>query len=421
MNLLTAFSESVYLSSRIAILLARYFLDRLFSSSLNLSLPVVTRFFKGATGLQSINPSSEGGAGGNGTTRDWLVITADGIQHDVFGKTATTNTIETFFLNLFDVYANELRFYNYIKGITITSSTVLPPDFFPKVYAAELSFFKSSFLLLVENVDKTRSTATTTISFPQLASGTPHPIRRVLAVLDTQACLHAEYFMRPPACAWNPDRRPPFLQIISQSTKDKAAVRFAEVLNPKILREYGLFLIYHDVVRKFWDTGPVTLVHGDAHLGNYFFAEEMKGGEIIKTTARMYDFQCTAHEHPVRDVAYHILCSVDAKVIDEFGGDKKLLEYYVDKFNEYMTKREGFSNRSSITEYLSIDEAWKQYRLHAFWVLTAFVISAAPGDLFDFDKAIFIIGRIVAACERISAGDELVGLLKASGISISPD
>ncbi|CAM9292675.1 unnamed protein product, partial [Ectocarpus fasciculatus] len=355
------------------------------------------------------------GAGGHGTSRKWFVVRTKDGDREVFGKTPTSNMGESFFLNLFDVYANEVRFYDYVKRME--STTVLPNGFFPTVYATKFSAFRSRFLLLLENVDRTRTSATTKISFPELSPSVDHPLRRVLAVLDTQAQLHVEFFNRPPSCVWNKDDRPPLLQLIAQATKKDVISRFPDALSPNVLAEYDLFLTHHDVVRKHWDSGALTLVHGDAHLGNYYFAEEFNGTDVISTTARMYDFQCTAHEHPIRDVCYHILCSVDETVLAQYGGDQELLRYYLSRFNENLKKRGGDSLRTSY--YLSFNDAWVQYRLHAFWVLTAFVISAGAGEkLFDGDKARFTVGRISRGCERIAAGAQLRNFLRHSGVTL---
>lgn len=413
MGILNYISESLYLSSLIAGLLARCALDSIMSSPVLLTLAVIKRFVAGATSFRKIDPKSKGGAGGNGTTRNWLIVATESIEVDIFAKTAIANTVETFFLNLFDVYANELRFYGFIKSLDLNRSKILPADFFPRVYAAEFSFFKTSFLLLIENVDKTRSTEAIKISFPELSPSMPHPLRRVMAVLDAEASLHAEFFMRTPSCVWHSGNRPRFLQLIAQSTKKGVCSKFGEVFTPAVLRDYELFLNHYDVVRRHWDMGVGTLVHGDAHLGNYFFAEEYLDGEIVKTTARMYDFQCTAREHPIRDVVYHLMSSVDESVVNESCGDRGLLQTYVDLFNDKMRKREESSEEII---FLSFNDAWSQYRLHSFWVLAAFVISAGAGDLFDADKAKFTISRIVRGIERINAGEELRKLIAESSV-----
>lgn len=414
MDAFTFTSEAGFLTCKIIVMLGRYLLDSCLPR-LELNMSTISQTFQNAKDIEWISPQSTGGAGGHGTERGWVTVeTADGEIRHLFGKSATRNFSESFFLNLFDVYSNELRFYKFLK--TMTASSALPPQFFPVVYAARSSYFQTSFLLLIENVDKTRSEPNVTVSFPSLSSQTDHPLMRVLAVLDTQASLHAEFFQRPPACVWNQHNRPRFLQLIAQTTLRDVEARFPNIMAPSVARDYRLFLRYYEVIRHHWDAGNITLVHGDAHLGNYFFEEEV-GGEVLK--ARMYDFQCTAHEHPIRDVAYHIMCSVDEHLIKEFGGDKKLLQYYLDKFNANLRKRNSAAEPSlrSTVDTLDLDEAWSQYRMHAFWCMAAFVISAGAGEkLFEGEKAQFLISRISRGCERIDAGGELRAFLVSKNV-----
>ena len=67
---------------------------------------------------------------------------------------------------------------------------------------------------------------------------------------------------------------------------------------------YQLYLDHYDAVWAHWSSGLLALCHGDAHLGNVFFHE--KDG-----SAGFYDMQCVAAEHPMRDVAYHLILSCD--------------------------------------------------------------------------------------------------------------
>ena len=409
----TLLLESLYLTRKIWTLLCRYALDACIRP-LVVDKDLLAKIFDDTVSFESVAPGSKGGAGGHGTERDWIVVSANEKKYPVFIKSATHNFSESFFLNLFDVYSNELRFYQFIKSMPIIKS--FPSDFFPIVYSARFSCFSSNFLLMLENVDRTRVSMNTAVLFPELSSKSEHPLRRILAVLNTQATLHAEFFMRPPECVWKKGNRPPLLQIIAQSTLKDVEARFPEILSSDVAADYRLFLHHYHVIRRYWDSCRLTLVHGDAHLGNYFFEEEKKHSEIFDTRARMYDFQCTAQEHPVRDVVYHILCSVDENLVSEYGGDERFLRYYLDLFNEKLKLRECGPQETK-PDSLGFVEAWKQYRLHSFWALAAFIISAGAGEkLFEADKASFLIKRIAAGCKRIQAGKELHTLLKLEGV-----
>ena len=84
-------------------------------------------------------------------------------------------------------------------------------------------------------------------------------------------------------------------------------------------------------------------------------------------SAGFYDMQCVAAEHPMRDVAYHLILSCDGA--DLARNERAYVEAYL--------KRLAAKGQS-----LSYEDAWREYRLHALWALTALIISAgASADL----------------------------------------
>ena len=82
------------------------------------------------------------------------------------------------------------------------------------------------------------------------------------------------------------------------------------------------------------------LVHGDSHLGNVFFHE--KDG-----AAGFYDMQCVAAEHPMRDVAYHLILSCDGA--DLARNERAYVEPYLRK-----TRPSGQG-----PQLLSYEDAWR--------------------------------------------------------------
>ena len=61
---------------------------------------------------------------------------------------------------------------------------------------------------------------------------------------------------------------------------------------------------------------------------------------------------------------------------------------------------------------LSYEDAWREYRLHALWALTALVISAgASADYFAEGPARLTISRAAAAVERVDARGALLDLI----------
>ena len=61
---------------------------------------------------------------------------------------------------------------------------------------------------------------------------------------------------------------------------------------------------------------------------------------------------------------------------------------------------------------LSYEDAWREYRLHALWALTALVISAgASKEYFAEGPARLTISRAAAAVERVDARGALLDLI----------
>ena len=153
---------------------------------------------------------------------------------------------------------------------------------------------------------------------------------------------------------------------------------------------YQLYLDHYDAIRKHWSSGLLVLVHGDSHLGNVFFHE--KDG-----SAGFYDMQCVAAEHPMRDVAYHLILSCDGA--DLARNERAYVEVYLKRL-------------AAKGQRLSYEDAWREYRLHALWALTALIISAgASADYFAEGPARLTISRAAAAVERVDARGALLDLI----------
>ena len=165
---------------------------------------------------------------------------------------------------------------------------------------------------------------------------------------------------------------------------------FCDILTSAQVATYQLYLEHYDAVRAHWSSGLLVLCHGDAHLGNVFFHK--KDG-----SAGFYDMQCVAAEHPMRDVAYHLILSCDSADLARNERD------YVEVYLKHLAVR---------GQSLSYEDAWREYRLHALWALTALVISAgASADYFAEGPARLTLGRAAAAVERVDARGALLDLI----------
>ena len=116
-------------------------------------------------------------------------------------------------------------------------------------------------------------------------------------------------------------------------------------------------------------------------------------------TMFFFDMQCVAAEHPMRDVAYHLLsCYNDGELTDDI--ETKLLTYYLRHFNAHC-------NGAAEDEALSYSEAYFHYRIHSFWALTAFVISAGASELMDTAVGNAVLPRLSEHLLRIDAAGAL--------------
>eukprot|EP01062_Namystynia_karyoxenos_P056971 TRINITY_DN47920_c0_g1_i1.p2 TRINITY_DN47920_c0_g1~~TRINITY_DN47920_c0_g1_i1.p2 ORF type:complete len:437 (+),score=138.09 TRINITY_DN47920_c0_g1_i1:175-1311(+) len=337
---------------------------------------------------------TELGAGGTGTCRAWLTLCyADGEEANVFVKMPATTLMERLFLTVFRVYPNELNFYTNVR-----LDRRFPADLFPRVH--HVSTRGHAFCLVLQDLSKQGA------EFPSILAD--YPRRRLNMVLDTMSTLHAAFWQRPPQGVWCDQwsrkrtapptpaaTRPPFRRFVAEHTLKEVLRRYPGLIPQDILGGYRLYIRHCETVRRAWSSGKLTLCHGDCHVGNMFFLEDRSG---------LYDMQCVAAEHPMRDITYHIMCSYDADALAR--EEKEILEHYRALLNRKLAAAgEG--------EELTWDECWQQYRLHGWWALAAFVISAGASGLMKEGTARACISRICTAMGRADSIGALTDLLDA--------
>ena len=171
---------------------------------------------------QRLSDANELGAGGAGTSRCWLVAN----DQRLFCKLPAATLFESLFLEIFGVYANEVRFYN--------TKIDAPQSLFAKAYASEMS--RGRFVLCLEDVGARG------VTFPII--DTPHAGDTVEAVLEALATLHASCWGRPPRGVWTDEvsakvvggeaTRPPFLRLIADSTLRTIRKRWPDLLSAAV-------------------------------------------------------------------------------------------------------------------------------------------------------------------------------------------
>ena len=109
-----------------------------------------------------------------------------------------------------------------------------------------------------------------------------------------------------------------------------------------------------------WRQPPLTLIHGDAHLGNVYFRSD--------GTAAFYDWQLVSADTPLCDVSYFLFFAVSPKTLAE--NEKKYLQYYAKCLRGHLSKK-GIDDIG-----IDDDRMWALYASRAVWSLLACTVTA---------------------------------------------
>ncbi len=252
----------------------------------------------------------------------------------------------------------------------------------PQVYA--VATHRSRFILLEENLHADTSVELHTNPDMKVGPG----IEKARKCLAAFAKFHAFYNDR--SFEEQEQRLPrithPFISpVMTEISRfiNKAAITPCRNKAPDSFPEstadtYRLAMQHWDELLEWWYRGPLTLIHGDSHLGNFFVDGEEMG---------MIDFQAAQWGKGIRDVQYFLIDSLPAEQLAEH--EQELVRYY--------TEQLGLHGMT-----LSFDDASEQYRAYSFQTLMTIVVSLGLGPLTEKDLLMEeITRRAVAACERV--------------------
>jgi len=144
---------------------------------------------------------------------------------------------------------------------------------------------------------------------------------------------------------------------------------------PDELNDYA---VATGAIRKAWAhkrLGPQSYIHGDPHVGNFFFDE--KGGGL-------FDFQLFTSGHWASDVVYAMGSSMEVETRRRHEED--LLKHYLDQIR----------SRTGVAP--AWNSAWFDYRKFAIW---GFVAVLTPGDGIQSEE----YNTVVAERQAIAALD----------------
>ena len=302
---------------------------------------------------------------------DWAE--GEGMARTLFLKLPGAPLGTRFFCNALGVWELECAFF---RGFARDFPLRLP-----QVHA--IATQRSRFALLQENLSADPSVTLFT-NRAMLEGVQPDLARRALAAF---AKMHAHYH----GLAENErDQRLPMSRHPFLSPSMSAISQFINVAAIEACRRKAPDLFTQTQAARFraamgkwrhlqqaWYHGPLTLVHGDSHIGNVFVDGEAMG---------MLDFQAAHWSKGIRDVQYFLVNSMRADDLAQH--EQELLRFYCDALASH-----GVS--------LGAEEARAQYRAFSFQPLMTIVTSLGLGPLTENDALMTeVLARALAAVER---------------------
>ena len=246
-----------------------------------------------------------------------------------------------------EMYSTEVRIYrDVLPGLAIPK---------PDVYAIDAAADDVTFTILMEDLGTRPGARLGIVTEPT----TPDEVEGVLATL---AMLHAAWWGGPRL-----DAEAPWL--ISASSNPP--MTFWKEIGPRLSRKHrreGHRAVMLDSVRwpeeRIWpafaalvgaiDSGPPTLLHGDVHAGNVFYADGTRGG--------LLDWQLALRGNWALDVTYILQTALSPEQRDAHEGE--LLRGYLARLSAL-----------GVQEAPSFDEAWLRYRQSALYGIAMWLIT----------------------------------------------
>lgn len=123
-------------------------------------------------------------------------------------------------------------------------------------------------------------------------------------------------------------------------------------------------------IRAAWSakrTGPQSLIHGDPHIGNYFFDA---------TGAGLLDWQLFTSGHWASDVVYAVASAMETEA--RRSHERELLDHYLDRLGALTGAAP------------SREEAWRDYRKFAVWGVASIL---TPGEGVQSEDYLAVVGK----------------------------
>jgi aminoglycoside phosphotransferase (APT) family kinase protein len=305
-----------------------------------------------------------------------LVYAQDGRQagapESIFVKFRPPGLTERLFGNILALGPNEVGFYRDI-AVDVPIRT-------PECYCARDSG-DGEFVLVLEDL------ASKGAEFRTIAD--PISLDEAKAVVVALARLHAAFWEPPRVTVrfpWlrSPNRNPnaAIERFLCASAHRPTLSRFSHLLPSSVRRGAREIHKKRKALEHYWADGPLTLIHGDPHLGNLYFVDGEPG---------FFDWQVLQRHQGIRDLAYFVVLSLDTEV--RRTHERDLVRLY----------RETLRDRGVSNEDLDPDKAWERYRSFSLYAYLGTSVTTAMSDLQPKHIAELGLKRAATAVDDLDA------------------
>jgi hypothetical protein len=250
----------------------------------------------------------------------------------------------------------------------------------PAVYVARHDERDGSFLLLIEDLlatgcsvpDGQRGVA------PDAAAGALEDLAGLHHRFEDPERRRAEAEWVPPPLH-DPSYGATFLRHGLDHHRERLSASYAEIAE--------LYVARADALHALWQEGPISVIHGDAHIGNLFDDGGRTG---------FLDWGIISVGPALRDVSYFLCMALS--VDDRRRHERELIRHY-------LAARSAGGGAA-----IGFDAAWRAHRVHAAYTVVASCQIAAAPDAGNAARRAFgaaFLARAEAAVADLEAGAAL--------------
>lgn len=291
-----------------------------------------------------------------------------GAPESVFVKVRPPRITEQLFGRIFNLGPTEVAFYRDVRpGLPIEA---------PRCFSARTAR-GGAYALVLEDL------AAAGVTFKTIADEVT--LADAENVVDALASLHAGF--------WGANRFP-WLRTASSNPNEAiertvsalahrpTIERFSHLLPEGVRAGADRIHTERRALERYWADGPLTLIHGDSHVGNMYF-DGAKAG--------LFDWQVTQHHQGIRDVAYFVVLSLDTEL--RRAHEHALVERYWRRLREL-----GVPSGEADPNWL-----WERYRSFSLYAYIGASVTTTMSDLQPEPVARLGLRRSAVAVDDLGA------------------